>query len=136
MKTQKTTGSYARLLAAAFIIAGGLTTAQAQDTAKTVNADIHYAGTVNNQLLFGVEYNNEAIQPFTVEVKDGDGYVFFNGRFKDKKFRKFFALDKTELEKGSITIQVVTKDGVQMQAFDINTTSRFVQDVNVSVVKL
>ena len=83
-----------------------------------------------------MEYNNVNDEPFTVEVKDGDGYVFYNSRFKDKKFRKFFAIDKNELDKTSITIQVATKDGTQKQVFDVNTTSRFVQDVSVSVVKL
>ena len=136
MKTQKTTGSFARLLTAALLMAGSVSTVQAQETKAPVNAEIRYAGTVNNQLLFGVEYENGTAEPFTVEVKDGEGYVFYNSRFKDKKFRKFFAIDKSELEKASITIQVATKDGMQKQVFDVNTTSRFVQDVNVSVVKL
>lgn len=86
---------------------------------------------MNDKLLFGVEYNNDNAEPFTVEVKDGEGYVFFNSRFKDKKFRKFFAIDKSELEKTSITIQLATKGNIQKQVFDVNTTSRLVEEVSV-----
>lgn len=136
--TTQTTGirsSFGRLFVAGLLTAGSLSVAQAQDTtSKGPAADIRYAGAMNDKLLFGVDYENTSAEPFTVEVKDADGYVFYNSRFKDKKFRKFFAIDKSELDKTSITIQVATKGGTQKQVFDINTTSRFVQDV--SVVKL
>lgn len=136
MTKQTTAGSVARLLATGLFIAGSFSAAQAQDTTKPVNAEIRYAGSVNDKLHFVVEYENKTAEPFTVELKDGDGYVFYNSRFKDKKFRKFFAIDKSELDnaKASITIQVANKSGVEKQVFDINTTSRLVQEV--SVVKL
>ena len=142
MKKQMTTqatgirSSFARLLAAGFLIAGSSFAAQAQTAKTAVDADIKYAGTSNDKILFAVEYSNVNGEPFTVELKDGDGYVFYNNHFKDKKFKKFFAIDKSELDRASITIQVANKNGVQKQVFDVNTTSRFVQDVNVSVVKL
>lgn len=142
MKKQTTTTatglrtSFARLLTAGLLTVGSFSAAEAQTAKSPVDADIKYAGTSNDKLLFAVNFDNKTAEPFTVEVKDGDGYVFYNNRFKDKKFRKFFAIDKNELEKASITIQVATREGVQKQVFDVNTTSKFVQDVNVSVVKL
>ena len=139
MKTQTAANlrrSFASLLAAGLLTAGSFSTAQAQEKTKTADADIKYAGTINNKLVFGVEYSNDNEQPFFVEVKDAEGYVFYSSRFKDKKFHKFFAIDKSELSKGSLVIQVDTKAGSQKQVFDINTTSRLVEDVNVSVVKL
>lgn len=139
MKTQTATAlrtSFTRLFAAGLLTASSFTAVQAQDTTKTPEAVIKYAGTVNDNLLFGVEYNNDNAQPFFVELKDAEGYVFYSSRFKDKNFRKYFAIDKNEISKGSIIIQVDTKTGTSKQVFDINSTSRFVQDVNVSVVKL
>jgi hypothetical protein len=137
MKTQTTTSirsSFAKFLAAGLLTAGSFSMVQAQDSTKTPEADIRYAGTMNDKLLFGVEYKNESAQPFTVELKDADGYVFYVSRFNDKQFRKFFAIDKYELDKASIIIQLATKDGIQKQVFDVNTTSKMVQEV--SVVKL
>ncbi|HVF97376.1 MAG TPA: hypothetical protein VM871_08655 [Flavisolibacter sp.] len=124
--------SFARLLFTGLMAAGSFSLVQAQETtAKSPGAEIRYAGTVNDRLIFGVEFGNETAQPFTLEIKDGEGYVFYNSRFKETKFKRYFAIDKAELDKTSITIQLETKNAVKKQVFDINTTSRIVEEVSV-----
>ena len=120
----------------ALFAAGSFSALQAQNapTTTTGDAQIRYTGTVNGKLIFEVDYSNETVAPFTLEIKDAEGYVFYNNRFKEKSFKKFFALDKEELYKTSITIQLATKNTVQKQVFDITTSTKTVDEV--SVVKL
>lgn len=127
---------FSKALFAAALTAGSFSAVHAQNAPaeNPVNANIRYAGTLNDKILFEVSYKNAGEKPFTVEVRDGDGYVFFTGRFKDKEFKKYFALDKSEILKTSINISVAAKDAVQRQVFDVTATSHTVDEV--SVVKL
>jgi hypothetical protein len=136
MKTQ-TTGirsSFARLFATA-LLAGSFSLAQAQETPKkAVDAEIKYAGIMGDKIVFQVAYNNETGEPFTVEIKDGQGYQFYTAHYKDKSFKKYFAIDKTEIDKTSITFVLATKNAEQKEVFDVNTTAKVQEEV--SVVKL
>ncbi|QEC58027.1 hypothetical protein [Flavisolibacter ginsenosidimutans] len=137
MKTQ-TSGirsSFARLFVAAALTASSFSLVQAQDSPKkTVDADIKYAGIVGDRILFQVTYNNQSGEPFTVEIKDGQGYQFYAAHFKDKSFKKYFAIDKSEIDKASITFVLSAKTGEQKEVFDVNTTAKVQEEV--SVVKL
>lgn len=125
--------TFSRLFIASALVAGSFLTGQAQDTnAKpAVGADIRYAGTANDKIFFEVSYKNAGQQPFSVEIRDGEGYVFYTGRFKEKEFRKYFAIDKSEILKASISIAVAAKDAIQRQVFDVTATSHTIDEVNV-----
>lgn len=135
MKTQTATvrSTFTRAFFAGLLAMSSFSVVKAQNANKP-EADIRYAGTYNDKLIFEVDYKNDTQEPFTLEIKDGEGYVFYNSRFKEKSFRKYFALDKSELFKTSITIQVATKNAIQKQVFDVNTTTKTVDEI--SVVKL
>lgn len=122
---------FAKTLAAALLIANLSAAAQSPAPGTPVDAAITYAGTVNNKILFSVNYENKSAASFTLDIMDGEGYRFYGDRFSQTSFRKFFAIDKDELKEGSITIQLATKEGLYKQTFDINTRAKFVEEVSV-----
>ena len=107
---------------------------QAQPFSKSPSAEIKYLGMVDDKLVFEVEFKNDAESTFQLEIKDEKGYQFYSAKFKQKNFRKKYAIDKSELGNASITFVLASEGGLQQQEFDINATSRLVEEV--SVVKL
>ena len=107
---------------------------QAQTLSKSPEAEIKYVGVVDGKYVFEVGYTNDAQNVFSVEIKDEQGYQFYFGKFKQKGFKKQYAIDKAELGNGSITFLLAAQGNVQKQIFDITTTSRTIDEV--SVVKL
>lgn len=138
MKKQKTTlksrTNLYRLLLAGLLLIGSTSLVQAQENAASSSEpNVQYVGVVNAKYVFQVEFQNEA-PDFTLEIKDQEGYQLFADRFKSKKFKKQFAIDKTNFSDNGITFIFTSQGKVQKQVFDINTTSRIVEEV--SVVKL
>jgi hypothetical protein len=137
MKNRTTTARnvFFKLALSAIIAAGSFTSANAQNSAVTSpTPQIKYIGSLGDKIVFQVDYDNKSQDGFSVEIKDYQGFQFYFDKFKDKAFKKKYAIDKAELGNNSITFTVTTKAGVQQQVFDVNTTSRVVEEV--SVVKL
>ena len=111
-----------------------LSAVQAQKASPSPNAEIKYIGIVDNKLVFEVEYKNASEVPFILEIRDANGFEFYTGKFKQKNFRKKYAIDKSELNNTSISFVLASQGNVQQQEFDINASSRVVEEI--SVVKL
>ena len=107
---------------------------QAQKVSNSPSAEIKYVGIVDDKLVFEIEYKNDPQNVFSLEIKDEDGYQFYFGKFKQKSFRKQYAIDKEELGNSSITFVLAAQGNVQKQVFDVNLKSRTVDEI--SVVKL
>ncbi|HYO20873.1 MAG TPA: hypothetical protein VER36_00620 [Flavisolibacter sp.] len=123
-----------KLAMVSLIIFNSFGVLQAQSLSKSPAADIKYLGMVDDKLVFEVEFKNDEESTFQLEIKDEKGYQFYSAKFKQKTFRKRYAIDKAELGNSSITFVLATKGNVQQQEFDVNATSRLVEEV--SVVKL
>lgn len=136
MKNQKTPArnQFFKLIVAGFIAAASFTSTQAQSSTELPAPQIKYIGSLGDKLVFQVDYNNESSDAFSLEIKDGQGYQFFFDRFKDKAFKKKFAIDKSELGDNAIQFTIATKDAIKKQSFDVNASYRVVEEV--SVVKL
>ena len=67
---------------------------QAQSVSKSPNAEIKYIGMVDDKLVFEVNYKNEAEAGFLLEIRDGNGFEFYSAKFKQKNFKKRYAIDK------------------------------------------
>ena len=106
----------------------------AQNLTNSPNAEIKYIGIVDNKLVFEVEYKNASEVPFILEIRDAQGYEFYTGKFKQKNFKKKYAIDRSELSNTSISFVLASKGNVQQQEFNINASSRLVEEI--SVVKL
>ena len=104
---------------------------QAQSVSKSPNAEIKYVGMLDNKLVFEVNYKNEAEAGFILEIRDGDGFEFYSAKFKQKNFKKRYAIDKNELGNISLTFVLASEGNLQQQEFDVNTSSRIVDEIRV-----
>ena len=104
---------------------------QAQSVSKSPNAEIKYVGMLDNKLVFEVNYKNEAEAGFILEIRDGDGFEFYSAKFKQKNFKKRYAIDKNELGNISLTFVLASEGNLQQQEFDVNTSSRVVDEIRV-----
>ena len=104
---------------------------QAQSVSESPNAEIKYIGMVDDKLVFEVNYKNEAEAGFLLEIRDGNGFEFYSAKFKQKNFKKRYAIDKNELGNISLTFVLASEGNLQQQEFDVNTSSRIVDEIRV-----
>lgn len=93
---------------------------------------INYIGTVDNQPIFQIEFDNKNEELFNLSIKDDQGIVLFNEKFKDKKFSKKFQLEKPTEDNVKLTFTIAADKEKQSQSFEINTNVRVIQDVVVT----
>lgn len=136
MKTQSTVvrNTIIKVTMICLLIVNSFSAINAQNLSNSPNAEIKYVGIVDNKLVFEVEYKNVSGVPFILEIRDADGFEFYTGKFKQKNFRKKYAIDKSELRNTSISFVLASQGNVHQQEFDINASSRVVEEI--SVVKL
>ena len=98
-------------------------------------ASVKHISTTDQKIVFQLSLENENGERFAVSIRDVQGNTIFQDVYSDKKFDKKFVLDKSE-NIGKLTFIVRSlKDG-QTQVFEINTTTRIVENVDVTVKKL
>ncbi|HUC81452.1 MAG TPA: hypothetical protein VMR70_11080 [Flavisolibacter sp.] len=136
MKTQVSKARFAilKLAMICLLLVNTAAVLQAQPKSNNPKAEIKYVGVVEDKYVFEVVYPNDPQNVFSLEIKDEQGFQFYFGKFKQKSFKKQYAIDKYEVNNGSITFVLATPGGVQKQSFDINSTTRTIDEV--SVVKL
>ena len=137
MKTPAFVNRYAmvKLLMVWLLIVNGFSFLQAQDSLpKSPSVEIKYVGVLEDQLVFEVAYDPSEKESFSVEIEDQDGFQFYYGRFRQKAFKKQYAIDKADLGNNTITFVLATRNGVSKQVFNVAASSRVIEEV--SVVKL
>jgi hypothetical protein len=136
MKTQVSKARYSvlKLAMICLLLVNTVSLLQAQTNTNNPQAEIKYVGVVDDKYVFEVVYPNETQNVFSLEIKDEEGYQFYFSKFKQKSFKKQYAIDKFEMGNGSITFVISGQNGVQKQVFDINSSVRTIDEV--SVVKL
>lgn len=98
-------------------------------------ASVKHLGNYKNSFVFQVMMDNEAGEKFSVTIKDADGSILFSDTYQDKKFDKRFLFNKSEdYSKLSFIIRSL-KDN-QAQTFEINTSTRVIENYDVTVRKL
>ena len=103
--------------------------AQVQEKAK-VPVEFKYLGTVNNQPLFGVEFENPNEEDLYISLKGPDGTILYSEWFKDKKYSKKFRIE--DYPEDAVTFAVMSRKEKQTQVFRINKSTRVVEDVVVT----
>jgi len=98
-------------------------------------ATVKHISTTDAKIIFQVSLENEAGDRFGVSIKDEQGNTIFQDVYSEKKFDKKFVLDKSE-NIGKLTFIVRSLKDNQTQAFEVNTTTRLVENVDVTVKKL
>src|SRR5829696_2169214 len=105
MKNQpsKVRNAIFKLVMVTVLMANSFSLLLAQGVSKSPEAEIKFIGVVDDQLIFEIEYSNDAQNVFTLEIKDENGYQFYFNKFKQKGFKKKYAISKSELGNNSIT---------------------------------
>jgi hypothetical protein len=83
--------------------------------------------------VFNVAYNNEWNEKFLLRITDAEGNTLFTAIYSDKKFDKRFKLLK-EGSDGRINFVIKNLKDNSIQAFEVITTSKVVEDVVVKKV--
>lgn len=108
--------------------------ANAQDKGKEDTVEIKYLGSVGDQPIFSVDFENATEEEVLVTMKDNEGNVLYYEKFKEKKFSKKFQLQRHEDEL-KVTLTISSKKDRQVQQFQINRNTRIVEDVVVTKVR-
>ena len=105
-------------------------TIKAQDTTRKPYADVKYLGLVNDKLIVQIEVLNDAFETFTIEIKDEKGNQFFHEKFKEKKFKRQFSIDKFDVQ-SAVNIEIKSRNIPDKQVFTLNSTSKIVDYVSI-----
>ena len=98
-------------------------------------ATVKHISTTNDKIVFQLSLDNETGEKFTVSIKDISGNTLFQDAYSEKKFDKKFVFDKSE-DIGKLTFVLRSLKDNQTQVFEINTITRLVENVDVTVKKL
>jgi len=93
---------------------------------------IQYIGTVDNQPVFQIEFENKEQKPIQVSIKDEDGNTLYFEKIKDKKFSRKFKFERPDAEDMKLTFTLATEKEKHVQVFEVNTQVKVVQDVVVT----
>lgn len=115
----------------------GLSSGKAYGQSITSNTkpSIEYVGKVNDQLVFQVDYDNPTNEVVNLLIKDQDGNVLYNDRFKEKKLTKKFRVNTAEYGDARLTFVISTEKERSSQVFQVNTNTRVIDDVVVTNLK-
>ena len=107
--------------------------AKTEQKAPGVNiAEINPLGTSDGMLLFEVKVNNASGERFRVIVKDVDGSVLFQNYYQDKNFAKKFMIPRPDGDR--LIFLVKSPSGNTSQSFEINSSTRVIEDVVVTKI--
>ena len=98
-------------------------------------ASVKHISTTDSKIIFQLSLDNETGEKFGVSIRDVQGNTIFQDVYSEKKFDKKFVLDKSE-NIGKITFIIRSLKDNQTQVFEVNTTTRIIENVDVTVKKL
>jgi hypothetical protein len=128
------------LITIAFLFAVASTNAQSTNAGSTTPAIagqkeplVKCLGIQEDMVIFNVSYPNPTGNKFSLIVKDQDGTPLYQSVFSEKNFYKQFRLPKTDKNKISFVIRSGKETDI-VQSFEINVSSRFVEDIAIKKI--
>ena len=128
--------SVRNIFLAAILMLGIVPAVKAQDSNKA-NAsvvEIRYLGSVDNQPIFQVAFDNEKQENVHVSITDENGIELFGGKFKEKRFSKKFRFEKLDTDPFKLKFTLTSDNEKLSQVFEVNTKVWTVQDVVVTML--
>jgi|GEM_PF-2669738 len=123
---------YATAVLTAAIITCSFTQASASEKLNKENkAKISYVNTQDDLITFNVNFNNPTGEACMLVLSDEQGQVFYQKKFDDKVFNKN-VLVRSVSDNAKVIITVKSPSTTTTQSFDINTYTRFVQEIIVT----
>ena len=139
---QITTNSKTFLTIAAFILATASTMpAMANNRSNKEKTEtavaVKYLGTVNDQPVLEIKFDNASGEAITVTLRDGDGLFLYAETFSGKQYAKKFLFDRVDLSEDNIRIELKlnNKNSREMQIFEISKTTELVDNVVINTIK-
>lgn len=111
------------------------TPASAIDEKKTIPVELKFVGNLNNQPVFVLNFTNTEVNEYTVIVRDNSGYVLYKDKVKGSNMTQKFIINTADIGDGEIKFEITGKKTDKTVVYEVNTVSRFVEDVVVSKVK-
>jgi hypothetical protein len=126
--------SVRNIFLAAILMLGIIPAVSAQTSNKTNPAvvDIKYLGSVDNQPIFQVEFDNASQENIHVSITDEDGNVLYGEKFRDKKFSRKFKFEKSNSDPFKLKFTLTGDNAKLSQVFEVNTKVWTVQDVVIT----
>lgn len=107
--------------------------AQAQESVNPAGeVEIKYAGTLNGQTLFRVEFDNEGRKFSELSITDEEGTILFTQRLKQQKFSQKFLVDAVNNGDFKLIVTLSDKKGKKNQVYRVNGDVRPVYDFEVT----
>ncbi|MEI6950684.1 hypothetical protein V9K67_26105 [Paraflavisolibacter sp. H34] len=97
-------------------------------------AMVKHIASLEDKMYFQVHFNNDSSEKFIFTIKDAQGTVLFREMYKDKTFDKKFQLNKMD-ENERLTFTIYTPKDKKTQSFEVNNSTRLVDDVVVTQLK-
>ena len=92
---------------------------------------IKYIGSVENQPVFQIEFENKNAETFNLTIRDEEGNFLYGEKTKEKKFLKKFQYSG-DIDNVKLTFTLAGEKDKQPQVYEVNTRARMVQDVVVT----
>lgn len=107
---------------------------QAQERIKSLNTAvaIKYIGMVDDNPLFQIEFDNKNTETYHVSIKDEEGNILYNEKFRDLKYSRKFKFERHDGQEMKLTFVLAGEKESQTQVFEVSTSIRVIQDVVVT----
>jgi hypothetical protein len=128
-------GTSARnIFLASVLMLGIVTSVQAQDTNKSSASvvEIKYLGSVDNQPVFQVTFDNLKQENVNVSISDENGVELYGEKFREKRFSKKFKFEKLDTDPFKLRFTLTSDSEKLSQVFEVNTKVWTVQDVVIT----
>lgn len=121
-------------LAASFSVAFA-SPAMANEEKKVIPVEMKFAGTIKDQPLFLLVFNNGQEQDFTITVRDQFGDILYRENIKASNTTRKFMLNTDELGESMVKFEISSKSYNKPVVFEVNRQSRVIEDVVVNKLK-
>lgn len=109
----------------------GVASAATQDSVQSSDPVISYAGNMDGQPVFKVNFENENGSPYFLTIRDDQGQILYSAKIKDKQFSKTFRFE-SDRENAKLTFVLTGNKETQTKEFKVNTSTRVLNDVMVT----
>ena len=105
---------------------------QANDATKKEPIEIKYIGSVNQNPVFQIDFENPEGEEVYLSLKDENGVLIYSDVVKDKKYSRKLQLNTGDINDLKMVLSLRSKKGVETQTFQINKNVRVIENVEVA----
>ena len=109
-------------------------TVLAADTKPVPPVEITYVGSIDFKPVFQIDFDNQDAAEVNLLLRDEDGTIIYSELVKDKKYSRKIQLENID-RNARITLVLRSKKGTQSQVFEINKSTKVVENVVVAKVQ-